>query len=239
MNLVLDIGNTSVRLAIFSKNKIIKNELIHTFSSDFLRKFISANPDIKNICVSNTAMKNDFIVPISKEFKIRYFDINKMSNLPICSEYQTPETLGSDRLALAVGASIKYPGENLIIDLGTCITYDIIIANNYIGGQISPGLKMRLLALHNYTANLPNIDFQIPEGFLGKNTDDSILIGVYEGVFAEINGILQKYKMRYPNINIILTGGDSQIFQEKLKNINFIDPYLLMHGLNYIIASNE
>ena len=239
MNLVLDIGNTTVRLAIFNNNKIIKNELIHTFSANFLRKFLSTNLEIKNICVSNTSIKNDFIVSLSKEFKISYFDIKKISNLPIYSEYQTPETLGSDRLALAIGASLKYPGENLIIDLGTCITYDIILANNYIGGQISPGLKMRLSALHNYTANLPNVDFQIPEGFLGKNTDDSILIGVYEGVSAEVNGILQNYKMRYPNINIILTGGDSQIFQEKLKNINFIDPYLLMHGLNYIIASNE
>ena len=239
MNLVLDIGNTTVRLAIFNNNKIIKNELIHAFSANFLRKFLSTNLEIKNICVSNTSLKNDFIVSLSKEFKISYFDINKISNLPIYSEYQTPETLGSDRLALAIGASIKYPGENLIIDLGTCITYDIILANNYIGGQISPGLKMRLSALHNYTSNLPNVDFQIPEGFLGKNTNDSILIGVYEGVSAELNGILQNYKMRYPNINIILTGGDSQIFQEKLKNINFIDPYLLMHGLNYIIASNE
>ena len=239
MNLALDIGNTNVRLAVFDKNQIIKNQLIDVFSADFLRNFFSINLDIKNICVSNTGKKHDFIFNLSQEFKIKYFEINHHCNLPISQEYQTPETLGSDRLALVIAASKKYPGENLIIDLGTCITYDIILETNYIGGQISPGLKMRLLALHDYTANLPLIDFRTPEEFLGKNTEDSMLIGVYEGLCIEINGIIEKYKSRYPNINIVLTGGDHQIFKEKLKNINFIDPYLLIHGLNYIIASNE
>ena len=239
MNLVLDIGNTTVRLAVFSKNKIIKNQLINAFSAEFLRKFLSSNPDIQTICVANTSSKKDYIFNVSKEFKIRYLDVNHHCNLPIFQKYENSETLGADRLALAVGASIKYGGENLIIDLGTCITYDIILGKNYLGGQISPGLKMRLLSLNYYTANLPSIDFQIPKGFLGKNTEDSILIGVYEGVYGEINSIIEKYKVRYPNINIILTGGDHQIFTEKLKNINFIDPYLLIHGLNYIIASNE
>jgi len=239
MNLTLDIGNTTTRLVIFNNDKIIKNELVDRLSFSFLRKFLSINSDIKNLCFANTGARIDYIESLCKEFKIRCVKINNKCNLPIIKGYKTPKTLGEDRLALAIGANIKYPGDNLIIDLGTCITCDIVLNNIYLGGQISPGLKIRLSALHDYTANLPLIDFHIPDNFIGQNTSDCMLIGVYEGVFAEINSIIEKYKSRYPNISIILTGGDHEIFKEKLKNINFIDPYLLMHGLNYIIASNE
>ena len=117
--------------------------------------------------------------------------------------------------------------------------YDVVLGSRYIGGQISPGLEMRFFALNHYTGNLPKINFKSIENFIGKTTESSILIGVYDGLLYEINGILEKYKLRYPGIDVILTGGHVKIFKKKLRNINFINPYLLIHGLNYIIASND
>ena len=239
MNLILDIGNTNTKLAIFDNNKMINNQIVKSLSFDYLKKTILCYPTIRNLCFSNTSSPIDYIQDLCVKFNIKCFRASCEEKLPILIEYKTPHTLGSDRIALAIGASIKYPGNSLVIDLGTCITYDIILDNIYLGGQISPGLTMRLSALNHYTENLPKIHFKKPQNDIGQNTQDSILLGVYEGIVSEINGIIDKYKSRYSTINIILTGGDKEIFKEKLQNINFIDSYLLMHGLNYIIASNE
>ena len=139
-------------------------------------------------------------------------EINHKSKIPISIDYITPDTLGSDRIALAVGASIKYPGDTLIIDIGTCVTYDIVLGKNYMGGQISPGLEMRFSALSDYTANLPKINFRVSENLVGNTTESSILIGVYDGLLYEINGIIEKYKLRYSGIHVIITGGSCEIF---------------------------
>ena len=147
--------------------------------------------------------------------------------------------MGSDRIALAVGAATKYSGTKLIIDVGTCITYDIVVDNLYVGGQISPGLKMRLAALHLHTQQLPDINFQETSLFIGTTTTESMLIGVYDSFVFEIQNVIEKYKSRYPNIRVVITGGDMKMIKNKIKNINFFDPYLLMEGLNYIIACNE
>jgi len=239
MNLVLDIGNTNTKLAIFENNKMIDNQIVKSLSLDYLQKIMLRYPTISNLCFSNTSSPVNYIQDLCLEFNIKYLNVSYKDKLPIIIKYKTPDTLGPDRIALAIGASIKYPGNSLVIDLGTCITYDIILENIYIGGQISPGLTMRLSALNHYTHNLPKITFKKPNTDIGQNTQDSILVGVYESIISEINSIIEKYKSRYSNINIILTGGDKEIFKEKLQNINFIDSYLLMHGLNYIIASNE
>ena len=239
MNLVLDIGNTNTKLAIFENNKMIDNQIVQVLSLDYLKKIMLRYPGISNLCFSNTSSPVNYIQDLCVECKVKYLNVSYKDKLPIIIKYKTPDTLGPDRIALAIGASIKYPGNSLVIDLGTCITYDIILENIYLGGQISPGLTMRLSALNHYTHNLPKINFKKPNIDIGQNTQDSILVGVYEGIISEINSIIEKYKARYSNINIILTGGDKEIFKEKLQNINFIDSYLLMHGLNYIIASNE
>ena len=239
MNLVLDIGNTNVKWAIFDNNKMIEYHLIKDFSIDRFKSIISKYSEIKNVCVSNNSEEIDYIKKVCTNLNIKHISVNHLLNFPIHIEYDTPKTLGVDRIMLAVGSMIKYTGDKLIIDLGTCITYDLVISNKYIGGQISPGLEMRLASLHSYTNKLPKINFQETDNFIGKTTNESMLIGVCDSLLFEVKNVIEKYKSRYPNIKTIITGGDLKIIKNKIKNINFINPYLLMEGLNYIIACNE
>jgi len=239
MNLVLDLGNTNVKLAIFNNDKIIEYAMVSKLSFTELKKVKYKYPAIKNLCFSNTGPHIKDIERFCQESKIKYVKLDSNCSLPISIEYDTPKTLGSDRIALCVGAHINYPGNKLIIDLGTCLTYDILIKNKYMGGQISPGFQMRLRSLNHYTTNLPKLNFEFTFNEIGKTTKESILLGVYEGILFEIEGIIQKYKLRYPNITVIFTGGDVDFIKKRVKNTNFINPYLLMEGLNYIIASNE
>ena len=239
MNLVLDIGNTNVKWAIFDNNKMIEYHSIKDFSIDLFKNIISKYSEIKNVCVCNNSEDIDYINKVCLDLRIRYISVHHLLNLPIHIEYNTPKTLGLDRIMLAVGSMIKYTGDKLIIDLGTCVTYDIVIGNKYIGGQISPGLEMRLASLYTYTNKLPKINFQYIDNFIGKTTHESMLIGVYDSLLFEVKNVIEKYKSRYPNIKTIITGGDLKIIKNKIKNINFFNPYLLMEGLNYIIACNE
>ena len=239
MNLVLDIGNTNVKLGLFDNGEMIDHQLVGAFSEQYLRDFFAQKPGIKNLCISNTGSVFQSLESICKEFGIKYLNVDLECKLPILIKYDTPNNLGSDRIALASAASIKYPGDILVIDLGTCITYDVVLKKTYIGGKISPGLKMRLLALNNYTAYLPYVDFKRPKNLIAQSTEEAILLGVFEGIVSEINNTIENYKLRYPDMSIILTGGDVSIFQKDLQSINFIHHYLLMHGLNYIIACNE
>ena len=239
MNLVLDIGNTNVKLALFNKNTIIEYVVENSFSVSYLRDYLNKRKYIRHLYYSNTSSSIDYIEGLCSQFKINYCEINYKSKLPIKISYSTPQTLGADRIALACGAVNQYQGNKLIIDIGTCITYDIVLGEEYIGGQISLGLEMRLNALNNYTEYLPKILFKKPDIDIGDSTSNSILLGVYEGIIFEVNGIIEKYKSRYPNIIVILTGGSAKIFNNKIKNVNFFDTHLLMHGLNYIIATNE
>tara|TARA_Y100000994_G_scaffold235929_1_gene226070 strand:+ start:510 stop:1229 length:720 start_codon:yes stop_codon:yes gene_type:complete len=239
MNLVLDLGNTNVKWAVLDKDKIIDYKIICDFSIDELIQIRLKYPSINNICCAHSGIFRQSIKKFCKEFKIKYLAVNHSCNLPIKIYYDTPKTLGADRIALCVGAHMTNPGNKLIIDIGTCITYDLLIQNKYIGGQISPGVYMRLNSLYRDTANLPKLNFDIISQDIGKTTKDSILIGVYEGILFEIEGIIQKHKLRYPDMKVFLTGGDSNLFKKRIKHINFINPYLLMEGLNYIIAFNE
>ena len=239
MNLALDLGNTNVKWAVLNDSKIIDYGVTCDFSLDILTQIRLKYPSIYNICCSQSGIFNHFIKNFCKEFKIKYLEVNHSCSLPIKIDYDTPKTLGPDRIALCVGAHMTSPGNKLIIDIGTCITYDLVIQNKYIGGQISPGVYMRLNSLYSDTANLPKLNFKIVSTDIGKTTKDSILIGVYEGVLFEIEGIIQKHKSRYPDIKVFLTGGDKIFFKKRIKHVNFINPYLLMEGLNYIIAFNE
>jgi type III pantothenate kinase len=148
--------------------------------------------------------------------------------------------LGNDRIALVSSASIKYPHENvLIIDVGTCITYDFINnENQYTGGAISPGLNMRLRSLNKFTGKLPLIKLKEIDNFNGLNTKDSINIGVLKGVIFEIQGFINKYSSDNQNLTVILTGGNSKFLSKQLKISIFANQNFLVEGLNELIKLN-
>ena len=148
MNLVIDIGNTNIKWGVFRNNKMIEHDSTNAFSVEYFENILSTYSMLKAVCVSNTAENINYIRECCLKLNITYVAIKDFSKLPVEIQYKTKDTLGSDRIALAVGAATKYSGTKLIIDLGTCITYDIVVDNLYVGGQISPGLKMRLAALH-------------------------------------------------------------------------------------------
>ncbi len=167
--------------------------------------------------------------------------MTSLTKVPLINRYKTPETLGKDRLALAVGAVTKFPGENILaIDAGTTITYEFITNNNeYLGGAISPGIKMRFKALNNFTGKLPLITEIETDHLIGHDTKTSIQSGVLNGVIKEIDGIIDEYKNRFGALKVLVTGGDYIYFVKKLKNSIFATPNLVLEGLNKILIFNE
>jgi type III pantothenate kinase len=167
------------------------------------------------------------------------FWFNHLSDLPIANNYDTPSTLGPDRLAAAIGASILYQKQNIvIIDMGTCIKYDLLLASgSFEGGIIAPGLHMRLKSMHHFTQKLPLLEnWDTWPNLVGKSTQEAMLSGVLNGILAEMTGIIDLYTAQLTNIKIILTGGDAIHFESRLKYTNFVIPALVLHGLNAVSA---
>lgn len=161
--------------------------------------------------------------------------------IPITNRYRTPETLGSDRLAAVIGASSLKPGKDLlIIDAGTCITYEVIDARgNYWGGNIAPGMQMRLKALHEFTARLPLVEAEGDVPGMGYSTETAIRSGVLRGMKYEIEGYIKSMRTKFPHLLVFLTGGNRINFDTNIKNIIFTDKYIVPRGLNKILDYNE
>lgn len=176
-----------------------------------------------------------------KKITFPLLHLNADTPIPIRNDYRTPETLGTDRLAAAVGAYTQHPGRNiLIIDAGTCLTYEFINQEgHYRGGCISPGLQMRLKALRAFTAKLPLIDSEgdVPE--VGYDTETSIRTGVIQGMKFEIEGHIRHFQEKYSDLLVFLTGGDNFNFDSKIKNLIFADKFIVPRGLNRILAYNN
>ncbi|MCL4147183.1 UNVERIFIED_CONTAM: hypothetical protein GTU68_066929, partial [Idotea baltica] len=160
--------------------------------------------------------------------------------LPVKSTYQSPKTLGVDRAAAAVGANFLYPNNNcLVIDLGTCITYDLIDASGiHRGGGISPGIEMRLKSMHKFTSKLPIVNVKGTPELIGKTTADCMRSGSIWGTIAELEGIIARYRHFYNNLTIIICGGDTFFFESKIKDHIFANPNLVLIGLNQILRFN-
>jgi len=170
--------------------------------------------------------------------KIDLTELRDITPVPLKNKYHTPATLGYDRLAGAVGASKLFPGKDaLVVDMGTCINYECVTAaGEYLGGAISPGMRMRFRALHEFTGKLPLINdhFQ-PESFVGQDTTTSLLSGVMNGILQEVDGVIAQYRLRYNDLQVILTGGDADYFGKYLKNQIFAQPDLVLLGLLEIL----
>lgn len=237
MNLVVDIGNSFIKTAVFDGDDLIHQEQFPPGQIKVLKVVFSNYPDIKNgiISVVGNPEKQMTSFLRSKLGKLIFLDEN--IPVPVINKYETGNTLGKDRLAAVVGANHLFPLENiLVIDAGTAITYDFITSEGeYEGGSISPGLYMRFRALHEFTNNLPFLAPVEEFNFPAKTTKTAIITGVQLGMMKEIEGIIALHEKQYPELKVVLTGGDAIFFDKNLKNSIFVDLTLVQRGLNRIL----
>lgn len=241
MLLAIDVGNTQIKSAVFEQDTLLQKEILsYSDWKNTLKNVLKKFPKIENMVVASVGKlrKEDFL-DLSSLVKIHF--ITNESKFPFQNRYSTPNTLGIDRMVLAAGAVLQFPNVNrLVIDAGTCITYDFIDSNNnYLGGAISPGIRLRYESLHNYTAKLPLLTRENPENLIGDSTHESIHSGVINGVTMEIDGFINLNLNKNDNFIIILTGGDSDFLAKRLKNTIFANPNFLLESLNQTFQYNH
>ena len=240
MNLVVDIGNNFFKLGIFENSNLVfsffdKNDKIDVE----IEKIILNYSKITSALISNVSSVK--INDILNKLNIKIYELDSTFIFPFKLNYKTPESLGNDRLALAAAATILFPNSNnLVIDAGTCITIDFIDNNNhFMGGSISPGVKMRYDSLNHYTANLPLLKNENNFNYPGDSTNASIHAGIIGGVSNEINGFIKQINSRNDKVNVILTGGDAKILSKTLKITIFANQNFILDGLNSILNLNK
>ena len=244
MNLIIDVGNTFVKLAVFSKGEMQKHLITSPtkFETDFKTLFKTLVQDFPDIYKGIVSSVGDFEQQqfISDQLGFQCLELNHKLKFPFTNNYTTPKTLGVDRMALATEAIRIYPNNNvLIVDAGTCITYDFVdAAAVYHGGAISPGIRLRYKALHDFTKNLPLLDTKMPNNIVGNSTENAIHSGVVFGVLMEIEGAREDYAKKYSDLTVILTGGDCEFLSNRLKNGIFANSNFLLGGLNFILEFN-
>lgn len=240
MKLIIDFGNTLKKIAVFDKNELVLLYTYEEFNIDVLKGIVEKHPEISSAIISSVINYpkeiDDFLAT-----NFFFIKLNSETHIPITNRYESPKTLGNDRIAAVVAASNKFKNINLlVIDAGSCITYDFINKDmEYLGGAISPGIRLRFKSLNSFTDKLPlltpkNIDFLI-----GKTTEESILSGIVNGIIAELDGIIDSYKEIYKDLTIIMSGGDHYYFDKRLKNNIFALPNIVLLGLNIILDFNE
>ncbi|NRB83962.1 MAG: type III pantothenate kinase [Winogradskyella sp.] len=241
MNLIIDVGNSFVKFAVFKNNALLHKESFELFK--FKKRYKALRENFKNIdcCIISSVgrLTDEQIHYVDDELEVLKLSIN--TKLPFKNLYQTPKTLGVDRIALVSASVNQFPDNNvLIIDAGTCITYDFVTdKNEYLGGAISPGIRLRYEALHNFTANLPLLEKDQPKTITGDTTESSIHSGVTMGVIKEIDGVIDEYRENHQDLTVILTGGDANFLSNQLKNSIFANSNFLLEGLNFILDFNS
>ncbi|MCX6325990.1 MAG: type III pantothenate kinase [Bacteroidia bacterium] len=238
MNLIVDIGNTSTKLAVYDGCKKISVSRINELSCEELEKELSGIK-IKKAIVSSVKKLPPYISDLFFTNIPLVHVLSNKSKLPFKIEYETPETLGTDRIAAVAGAFNLFPGaEILVIDAGTAITFDFLSAGIYKGGNISPGLTMRFKALNKFTGRLPLVAPTDNYTFPGRNTNDAIAAGVITGVTYEINEYIRTFEKKHTDFKIILTGGDSGYLKDKINYQLTYMPDIVIDGLNNILEYN-
>lgn len=239
MNLIIDVGNTRIKTAVFDDGKMIHNESLtnDSFVSEakkIVKKYKCTNAIISSVGSINKSQIDELCGEIS------LIELDYNTKVPFVNKYSTPKTLGVDRIALVSSAIATYPNKNvLIIDAGTCITYDFLNnEGNYYGGAISPGLQMRYKALNVFTEKLPFLEPSEKFELLGNSTETSIHSGIINGVINEIDGMIKQYRKKNTDLTVVLTGGDVNFLSNRLKNGIFANPNFLLEGLNTILTYN-
>jgi len=240
LNLIIDIGTSFTKIAVFHNQEILFKKVLPDISSEHLSSLTHDFPHLRHAILSNVRKKVPALLKLLKK-KFNYFiELTPETPIPLKNLYQSQATLGLDRLAAAVGANNIFPGSNvLVIDTGSAITIDFVNDNNeYTGGNISPGMLMRFKALNEYTANLPLEKPQENIETLGTNTASAIVNGVQNGIIFELDGYINQLTEIYSNLKVIITGGDADFFVKKLKSTIFADSNLILKGLNKILEYN-
>ena len=238
--LCIDQGNTFTKASIFTDDNLTAAESFSQHDADAAIDNLVQTYQPKGAIVCSVTHGATALTTRLQD-KIEYVhSLTAHSHLPIMNAYGSPDTLGADRIALAVGAQASFPDSNVLaISLGTCITYNFVQKNKaFRGGIISPGVAMRLKAMHEFTDKLPLVQADGDLLLLGYDTDTSMRSGAINGALAELDGVIEAFKAQYADFNAVLTGGDAPIFANKLKSKIFADPDLLMKGLQLILKHN-
>lgn len=239
MNLIIDIGNTRAKLFAFDGDQL-EDHIMCGHDLSEIHHFIEKNGCKRGILSTTAGLTKEAKQRI-EELPFELLQMTGQTPTPVRVEYRTPQTLGTDRLAAIVGAQAMRPDSDIfVIDCGTCVTYDFLDANGcYKGGNISPGLEMRLTALHQQTARLPQVDAEgdVPE--MGYDTATAIRSGVIWGLRHEINGYIGRFKQKFPSLSVFLTGGDAKKLDMSEESCIFADNFIVPRGLNRILNYNK
>ena len=240
MHLAIDIGNSALKFALFEGVQMMEkgNDIAA------LTTLLSSGRTSISAAIMASVADSAPTIDLLRKFNIPLTILSHQTPVPIRNLYQTPETLGTDRLTLAVAADRIFAcAPTLVIAAGTCITYNFVEQGAFVGGAISPGITMRFQALHHYTAKLPLIDWtayqgRVYQGLTGGDSQDSIISGVLNGVIQEVEGTIEQYKLRYSGLRVAVTGGDMPFLVKNLKNDIFARPGMVLEGLNYILLEH-
>jgi type III pantothenate kinase len=232
-NLAIDMGNTRIKAGVFSDHRLLKVQDVPKLAD---LAVIAAKEDVDQVIVCSVVSGLDYFE--SETGLEQVIKLTPSLGLPIRNQYQTPFTLGMDRLAAAAGAHSLYPATDcLVIDVGTTNTYDFLSREgDFLGGAISPGMNLRFKVLNQNTHQLPHLmasENSVP--LTGSNTEGSVQSGVINGISAEIEGIIRRYTEKFPNLKVVMCGGDAPFFESKVKAPIFVTPHLVLIGLNSIL----
>lgn len=242
MNLIIDFGNSMTKVAVYNKNKQV---MLKSYSNTDIKlqnhilSLLKANLEIDNVIISSVVPVPEWLDgSLTCQFK-NFINLEFSTPTPVTSDYKS-ETLGKDRIAGVVGANNIFPATHvLVIDAGTAITYDVVTADGiHKGGNISPGLEMRFKALNNFTKQLPYLSPSDKSPFIADNTNDAIITGVQTGMLFEIDGYIANLSSQYSDLKVVFTGGNANFFASKVKNTIFVEPNLVLFGLNIILNYN-
>lgn len=238
MRLCIDIGNTRIKWAVFDERTMVHHDIFERNYESKLKELFE-DYNIEKSISSSTRKKASSMEHLVGKYTDHTI-LDHHTKVPIVNMYKTPETLGRDRLAAVVAAHMQYPSQgSIVIDAGTCITYDFIDSKGvYLGGNIAPGVYMRLEAMHHFTDGLPLVERQMPTELLGTSTLTAMQNGAVRGTLMEIEAFLSTMSDKYGRLNVILTGGDAVFFGEMLNTEIFVSPYLVLMGLNEILIHN-
>jgi len=241
MNLVLDLGNTYGKIAVCEGTRVVESAVYEKITSREVSYFQKRYQEIRGVIISSVVNDSREMIDYLGSMFAACIELDHNTPIPLVNRYRTPDTLGYDRVAAAVGAYTIFPGRSvLVIDAGTAITCDVVTSGGeYLGGSISPGLDMRFKSLNRFTNRLPLLEppSEIPAG-IGSTTREAIESGVVNGIRYELDGLIQATDQNYPQLQVVLTGGDANYFAGKLKSSIFVDQNLNLIGLNRILEHN-